>query len=94
MKRKMESFVSRRMFSITAIIIMLLLLFISPVAKAQNDSARYFDANFPAQPLPSGGTLVENNLANIDNIKTELDIWEEDLGKEITDGSYVSSVSR
>lgn len=92
MKFRTQSYLSRRTFTFFVLIMTILLLFVSPVTKAQNDSARYFDADFPAQALPSGGTLVENNLANPDSIKTELDIWEEDLGKEITDGSYVGSI--
>ena len=92
MKFRTETYISRRVFTFFVLIMTILLLFVSPVTKAQNDSASQFEANFPAQALPSGGTLVDNNLANTENIKTEIDIWEEDLGKEITDGSYIGSI--
>lgn len=67
-------------------------LFQSPVAKAQQDSANSFDADFPAQSLPDGSPTFNNNLANQSEIRTEIDIWENDMGKQVTDGSYVGAI--
>jgi len=92
MKLRNQSYFSRRTFSVFVIATISLMLFASPVAKAQQDSSITFDADFPAQRLPDGGQVVENNLANPDNISTEISLWEQDLGRKITDGSYVGSL--
>jgi len=92
MKWRSESYISRRTFSIMAVMTMLFLLFVTPVSKAQEDSATYFDANFPAQLLPDGGEVIENNIADTDSVSTEISVWENDLGKNASDGSYVGSI--
>jgi len=92
-KKNEGSVFSRKHFALTVTVITLLLLFSSPVAKAQQDSVKTFDAILPAQSLPDGSTIIENNLSgNESEIRDELDVWEQDLGKEVTDGSYMGAL--
>lgn len=80
-----------KILAIVITVIIIGVLFQSPVAKAQ-DSANYFNADFPAQQLPDDSIIIENNIANQSSIRTEIDIWENDLGGEVTDGSYVGAI--
>jgi len=84
--------IMRKYLAFAVFIIIIGVLFQSPVAKAQEDSAHSFDAEFQAQTLPDGSPVIENNLAEQGEIRTEIDIWENDMGKEVTDGSYVGGI--
>jgi len=85
----------RKVFAIFATVMFIGIMFYSSVVSAQEqslDSPHYFEANFPAQLLPDGGTVHQNNLADPESIRTELDIWGKDMGKAVTDGSYVGPI--
>ncbi len=79
--------------TIGIIIIMIALIFHSPIVKAQEDSTlREFEAIFTGQEIPSSEVTIHNNLADSDEVRTEIDVWETDLGTEVTDGSYVGGL--
>ena len=81
-----------RGITVGIIFIFIMVMFYSPIAKAQEDSERTFDAYFPAQELPDSDVTIQNNIANQSEVRTEIDVWENDLGRQITDGSYVGGI--
>jgi len=79
-----------RAFAVGIAVISVLLIFQSPVAKAQEDmTTTEFRAEFPGQEIPGSLETVNNNIADPSNVSTEISKWEEDIGKENTKGSYM-----
>jgi hypothetical protein len=81
-------------FAIIASTIFLLLMFHPIVVKAQQQSVPYeIDVNLQPKAPPGDGEVVLNNYGDQENVKTEIDVWEKDLGKQATDGSYIGPLS-
>lgn len=81
-------------FAIIAAVIFLLLVFRPNVVKAQQDEVPYtIDVNLQPQVPPGTSEVVMNNYGDEKSVKTEIDIWEADLGKQATDGSYIGPLS-
>ena len=78
--------------AVAVIIIMVALIFHSPVVKAQENTIREFDTIFTGQEIPSSEVTIHNNLAEPNDVRTEINVWETDLGTEVTDGSYIGSL--
>lgn len=79
--------------TVAVIFIVVALCFHSPVVKAQEEDATFtFDATMEAQEIPNTLTSETNNLADVESITTEIDVWREDLGSSTTDGSYVGAL--
>lgn len=84
---------SYKPFALVIIGLFIGMMFQAPVVKAQDDMEIDFFADFPAQEIPQTEATFENNLAEPDEVRTELgEFWEQDLGKQVTDGSYVGAI--
>jgi len=85
----------RKQFALFAFVIFIGVLFHAPIVKAQEDlydSPNYFSADFPAERMPDDSIVIENNIANTSSVRTEIDVWERELGTAVTDGSYVGPI--
>lgn len=90
MQRK-GCFVRKRIFAYICVFVFIAMMFQAPIAKAA-DTTTEFDALFPAQTIPGTKVTIENNLNNQSSVRTELAVWENDLGIGSTDGSYVGPI--
>ena len=85
----------KRVFAVGIAVATLMLMFHSPLAKAQieTDTENLFYADFPAQELDKSKVTIENNLGgDKSEIRTEMQVWERDLGWNATDGSYTGGI--
>lgn len=81
----------RKIFAVFATVVFIGVIFYSPVVKAA-ETTTGFDALFPAQTIPGTDVTIENNLNDVGTVRTELAVWENDLGASSTDGSYVGPI--
>jgi len=77
-------------FAIFSVAVFLLMTLYPNVVQAQQEETAYqYEAQFSNLGPPTEGEVIKNNIADTENVKTEIDIWEKDLGTEVTEGSYV-----